>query len=94
MSRIVVITGASSGIGLELMKLFKENGDTVLTISRSEGDNNHYVADVAHEIKVRQVFNDIKEKYENGEISSFGNAFFSFYHSRREENQVLSSAGL
>lgn len=63
MSRVVVITGASSGIGLELKKLFKDNGDTVLTISRSEGDGNHYIADVAHEIKVRQVFNDIKEKY-------------------------------
>lgn len=63
MSRIVVITGASSGIGLELKNLFKANGDTVLTISRSEGDENHYVADVSHEIKIRQVFNDIKEKY-------------------------------
>ena len=63
MSRIVVITGASSGIGLELKKLFTDNGDTVLTISRSEGDSNHYMADGAHEIKIRQVFNDIKEKY-------------------------------
>ena len=63
MARIVVITGASSGIGLELKKLFTDNGDTVLTISRSEGDDHHYMADVSHEIKIRQVFNDIKEKY-------------------------------
>ena len=46
MARIVVITGASSGIGLELKKLFTDNGDTVLTISRSEGDDHHYMADV------------------------------------------------
>ena len=63
MSRIVVITGASSGIGLELKNLFEGCGDKVLTISRSEGDSNHYMADVSHEIKMRQVFNDIKEKY-------------------------------
>ena len=63
MSRIVVITGASSGIGLELKKLFADNGDTVVTISRSDCEGNHYMADVAHEIKIRQVFNDIKEKY-------------------------------
>ena len=63
MSRIVVITGASSGIGSELKKLFEGVGDTVLTISRSEGDENHYMADVSHDIKIRQVFNDIKEKY-------------------------------
>ena len=64
MGRIVVITGGTSGIGLGLKNLFEQNGDTVLTFSIDEVDNaNHYVGSVDHEIKVRQVFNDVYEKY-------------------------------
>lgn len=36
MSRIVLITGATSGYGLETARLFKENGDTVIIASRNE----------------------------------------------------------
>ena len=64
MDRIVVITGGTSGIGLGLKKLFEQNGDTVLTFSIDEVDSpNHYIGSVDHEIKVRQVFNDIYEKH-------------------------------
>ena len=64
MNKIVVITGGTSGIGLELKKLYEAQGDTVLTFSIDEVDSaNHYVGSVTHEIKVRQVFNDIHEKY-------------------------------
>lgn len=64
MGRIVVITGGTSGIGLGLKNLFEQSGDTVLTFSIDEVDNaNHYVGSVDHEIKVRQVFNDVYEKY-------------------------------
>ena len=35
MSRVVLVTGATSGYGLETAKLFKENGDTVLIASRN-----------------------------------------------------------
>ena len=64
MGRIVVITGGTSGIGLALKQLFEKNGDTVLTFSLDEtGDANHYCGSVSHEIKVRQVFNDIHERF-------------------------------
>lgn len=36
MSRIVLITGGTSGYGLETAKLFRENGDTVIIASRNE----------------------------------------------------------
>jgi len=36
MNRNVIITGTSRGIGFELVKLFAENGDNVLALSRNE----------------------------------------------------------
>jgi short-subunit dehydrogenase len=64
MGRVVVITGGTSGIGLALKDLFEKNGDTVLTFSLDEtGEQNHYVGSVSHDIKVRQVFNDIHERF-------------------------------
>ena len=66
MGRIIVITGGTSGIGLALKDLFEKNGDTVLTFSLLEnGESNHYSGSVDHEIKVRQVFNDVHERYGN-----------------------------
>ena len=38
MSKNVIITGTSSGIGFELVKLFSENNNNILAISR---DNNN-----------------------------------------------------
>ena len=64
MGRIVVITGGTSGIGLVLKNLFESNGDTVLTFSLEDtGSPNHYQGNVDHEIKVRQVFNDIYQRH-------------------------------
>lgn len=64
MARTIVITGGTRGIGLELKNLFEKNGDRVLTFSLDEtGESNHYAGSVDHEIKVRQVFNDIHERY-------------------------------
>ncbi|MBQ7351241.1 MAG: SDR family NAD(P)-dependent oxidoreductase [Clostridia bacterium] len=64
MGRVVVITGGTSGLGLALKELYEKNGDTVLTFSLDEtGDANHYCGSVSHEIKVRQVFNDVYERY-------------------------------
>lgn len=63
MSRTIVITGGTSGIGLALKELFEKNGDTVFTFSIDESaSQNHYEGSVSHEIKVNQVFNDIHEK--------------------------------
>ena len=60
MGRIIVITGGTSGIGLALKELFDKNGDTVITFSTRELDDvNHYSGSVSHEIKVKQVFNDL-----------------------------------
>lgn len=70
MNRIVVITGASSGIGLELKKLYLASGDTVVTISRSEDKDNphHYACDVSNEAGIKQVFESIGEKYKHIDI--------------------------
>lgn len=66
MSRTIVITGGTSGIGLALKELFEKNGDNVYTFSLDESDSqNHYQGSVSHEIKVNQVFNDIHEKHNN-----------------------------
>lgn len=64
MNKIVVITGGTSGIGLELKKLFEANGDTVLTVSKRElSDENHYSCDMRNELKVKQVINGIGQKF-------------------------------
>ena len=71
----VLITGASSGIGFELAKVFAKNGyDLILTARRKEvlnkmktdllaefGANVHiYSADLSNESDVNQLFNSIK----------------------------------
>lgn len=64
MDKIVVITGGTSGIGLELKKLYESNGDTVLTASIDNiDDEKHFVCDVTNEIKVKQVIFGIGQKY-------------------------------
>lgn len=64
MSRIIVITGGTSGLGLELKNMFENNGDTVITFSNQEYNSPyHFEGNVSHEIKVRQVFNTIHERY-------------------------------
>ncbi len=66
MSRTIVITGGTSGIGLALKENFEKNGDKVITFSLDESsEQNHYQGSVDHEIKVNQVFNDIYEKHGN-----------------------------
>ncbi len=58
MSRTIVITGGTSGIGLALKELFEKNGDKVITFSIDESaSQDHYQGSVAHEIK------DVHEKY-------------------------------
>lgn len=63
--RIVVITGASSGIGLRTKELFEQNGDIVVTLARTNRDNcdNFYLCDVSDDKNVEQVFSLIKEKF-------------------------------
>ena len=64
MNKIVVITGGTSGIGLELKRNYEENGDKVITISnRTLKDPNHYSASVADEKKINEVIDTIAKKY-------------------------------
>ena len=65
MNKIVVITGASSGLGLCLYNMYKEKGDTPICIAKDEAENidNFYLANVNDEERIIEVFNQIKEKY-------------------------------
>ena len=64
MNRVVLITGASSGIGLDLKKLFEKQGDIVLTMSRTPSDiDTHYAVDVSNEKEVIKAVENIGEKY-------------------------------
>ena len=66
MNKVVVIVGASSGIGLEISKLFIINGFTVYNLSRSksliDGINN-ITADVVNDQTVRDAYQEIKSKH-------------------------------
>ncbi|MDR3317840.1 MAG: SDR family NAD(P)-dependent oxidoreductase [Clostridiales bacterium] len=65
MDRIVVITGASGGIGAELLKLYRAAGDTAVCISRSNPDGYapHYAADITDETAVRTVMEAIGARF-------------------------------
>lgn len=64
MNRIVVITGGTSGLGLEMKNLFEKNGDTVITISLTDSDSeNHYTGSVSDEEKMKKIVSEIGEKY-------------------------------
>lgn len=65
MTKIIVITGGTSGIGLDLKKLFVNNGDIVLTISTREipDDKYHYSCSVSDEKGIKNVIDSIGKKY-------------------------------
>ena len=56
----IVITGASSGIGKALKNFYKEKGDIVIGISRSDDD---YACDVTDKAKLTKVFEEIGQKF-------------------------------
>ncbi len=68
--RVVVITGASSGIGLKLSKLYRDLGDEVISISRTnrENVNNFYSCDVGREEDVKLVFTKIANDFKKIDI--------------------------
>ena len=72
--KIVLITGAGSGLGAELSKAFAEKGFLVMGIGRSadklakagesvEGHFEPYAADVAHAQEISKVIDSIVEKH-------------------------------
>ena len=61
--RTIVITGASSGLGLGLKKIFEKKGDVVIDISK---DGKDYAVDVGDHKALKAAFDDIYLNY--GEI--------------------------
>lgn len=63
-AKIVVITGGTSGIGLELKRLYEKDGNVVITISTRESDDLlHYPCSVADEKKIKSTIDKIGENY-------------------------------
>ncbi len=58
--RVIVITGASSGLGLGLKNKFEEKGDIVVGIAKEDAD---YVCDVADYSQLKSIFEEIEKKY-------------------------------
>lgn len=65
MNKVIVISGASSGIGLELIKNFTQNGDTAICLSRSNKKSvpNFIECDVSSETSIKMAVQQIAEKY-------------------------------
>lgn len=58
--RVVVITGASSGIGLGLRQLYEADGDIVVDISI---DGKEFQCDVSDSKKLKKIFDEIYKTY-------------------------------
>ncbi len=87
--RVVLITGESSGFGLEMAKLFVRNGDIVCGLSTHEFvmDNvYHQVGDISKEVDCHRVISNIIEKYGKIDIL-MNNAGFGIF-SPIEETSV------
>ncbi len=65
MNKIVVISGGSSGLGYELVKMFEEGGDTAVCLSRSvpDGIKNHVYCDVSNQESVISAVKTIGERF-------------------------------
>ena len=70
MNKIVVITGATSGIGLCLYNMYKEKGDIPICLARKNeiGLENFYECDVTREEMIIDCFKKIQQKYQNIDI--------------------------
>lgn len=70
MNKIVVITGASSGIGLELYNQYKEKGDTPICLSRKNDAklDNFIECDVTKEEQIISAFTLVQQKYKKIDI--------------------------
>jgi len=64
-NKIIVISGGSSGLGLEIVRLAESNGHTVINLSRSNKANlkNHITCDVADLNSIENAVAEIKEMF-------------------------------
>lgn len=73
MSRVIVITSTSRGIGLELAKYYLQKGDMVVGCARSQNDikdknYRHFVLDVSDERAVVDMIREIKTEFNKIDI--------------------------
>lgn len=70
MNKVVVITGASSGIGLELYNQYLQKGEIPICLSRKNECNleNYIYCDVTKEEDIILAFKEIQKKYTNIDI--------------------------
>lgn len=61
MEKIIVITGASSGIGLKLKEFYEKDGCRVINFSRNNSQD--YVVDVSSDEQVCEAMQDVYKKY-------------------------------
>ncbi|MGI5842383.1 MAG: SDR family NAD(P)-dependent oxidoreductase [Christensenellales bacterium] len=93
MKKVMVITGASSGIGLALYKIAQKNGFEVVNLSRSENkETNTIICDVSSPEQVDKTFNEISKKYAKIDIL-VNNAGFGLsgvtQHLKLEQTQAI-----
>ena len=73
MARVIVITGTSKGIGLELAKYYLQKGDMVVGCARSHNDikdknYRHFVLDVSDERAVVDMIREVKTEFNKIDI--------------------------
>ena len=72
MNKIVVVSGASSGIGLETAQYLHDLGYQVIGLSRSypkgDYDFDYFLCDITDEKKVKEIKQLIEEKYEHIDV--------------------------
>ena len=68
MNKVVVISGATSGLGLALKKIFIDNGDYVYGLSRSVNDDKDIPCDVTSKEDIDLAVSRIAEKHSNIDI--------------------------
>jgi len=66
--KIVVITGASSGIGQDCVRKFAEGGFTVVPIAQYKEEGYKHFFDVSKASEVKAVFNSIIEEHEKIDV--------------------------
>nr|WP_125677039.1 3-oxoacyl-ACP reductase [Companilactobacillus keshanensis] len=68
--KVVLVTGAASGIGLAQVKLFKDNGATVISVDKNDIPMNieTFKGDVSQADFIEELFTKIKTKYDRIDI--------------------------